>query len=61
MKKLAKSLVLLVAAAGLTVGMSLQSPAQAVTVCLEAHVSIAGTTVVDLPQTCETVEPPAAP
>ena len=61
MRTFAKSLLLLVAACALTLGISLPAQAQSVTVCLQAHVSVAGTTLVDLPQTCNTVEPPAAP
>ncbi|HEX9711955.1 MAG TPA: hypothetical protein VGB52_05290 [Actinomycetota bacterium] len=35
--------------------------AQSVTVCAEAHVTIAGETVVDQDQTCQTISPESLP
>lgn len=58
LKKVVKSLLLLLAATAMTVGLSLPAQAQSVTVCVEAHVEIAGTTVVDQPENC-VVLPPA--
>lgn len=59
MKKALKRTLLALGAVAMTVGFSLPAHAHSATVCVEAHVNIAGTPV-DVPETCQTL-PPAAP
>jgi hypothetical protein len=53
--KIAKRLLVAIGAAAVAFGITVPAHAQSVTVCYEAHVNVAGMSVLDQPQTCQTV------